>query len=532
MKENAPLPNIDAQQHWALEKPSASGRAGVVCSHHIAASQVGADILSRGGNAMDAAIATSMAISVIEPWMSGIGGGSFLTYYSASDKSVRTVHFGMRSPRNLDVDDFVLKNTGEGGDLFSWPGVEGDINVNGWKSIGVPGHLAGLDHAHKRWATLKWADLLAPSVAMARQGLPVSWPTSLRIATAASELRKDPVAASLFLKDGLPPVGLAGQQMEFLPLVRLSETLQTLADEGVGTFYDGALARSMVSDVQDAGGYLSLEDLSSYKAEECAPLTFERGGKRIHTVDDLTAGPSMKLAFDLMASMSGSKSGSKSGPQAQDVANWARALKSSYETRFETLGDVDDAADPACTTHLSVVDSEGNMVALTQTLLSIFGAKVVLPDSGILMNNGIMWFDPRQGNPNSLGADKRPLCNMAPTIITNADDTPYAALGASGGRRIFPSLLQVISMMIDFDMDIASALHAPRIDVSGTKVSTVDPAFGTDVFDAVNEVLPATVLERSVSPIHYALPSGISLEDGVATGSIEPSAPLGGAVAV
>lgn len=517
----------DLQQHWALEKPSASGRNGVVCSHHVAASQVGADILRKGGNAIDAAIATSMAISVIEPWMSGIGGGSFLTYYSASDKSVRTVHFGMRSPQNLDVSDFVLKNSGEGGDLFSWPGVEGDINVNGWKAIGVPGHLAGLDHAHRRWGTLKWSDLLAPSIGMARQGLPVSWPTSLRIATAAAELRKDPVSASLFLRDGLPPVGVAGQPVEYLPLTRLAATLQTLAEEGVGTFYDGALARSMVGDIQKSGGYLSLEDLSSYKAQERDALTFEHAGKHLHTVDGLTAGPSMKLAFECMGSMSGSGA----GPGPEDVANWAKALKSSYETRFDTMGDVDDTRDPACTTHLSVVDSEGNMVALTQTLLSIFGAKVVLPGSGILMNNGIMWFDPRQGNPNSLAPDKRPLSNMAPTIITNEDGTPFAALGASGGRRIFPSLLQVISMMTDFDMDISAALHAPRIDVSGTSVSSVDSEFGQDIFDAVDEVLPATRLERAISPVHYALPSGVSITEGLATGAIEPSTPLGGAVA-
>lgn len=193
---------------------------------------------------------------------------------------------------------------------------------------------------------------------------------------------------------------------------------------------------------------------------------------------------------------------------------------------------MDDSQDPACTTHLTVVDSEGNMVALTQTLLSIFGAKVVLPQSGILMNNGMMWFDPRPGRPNSLAPDKRPLSNMAPTVITNEDGTPFAALGASGGRRIFPSLLQIISMMIDFDMDISTALHAPRIDVSGTSVSTVDPAFGREVFEAINSVLPATILERAISPIHYALPSGISVEGGVATGSIEPSTPLGGAVAV
>jgi gamma-glutamyltranspeptidase / glutathione hydrolase len=521
------LPKTDRQQFWNLEKPAARGTGGIVSSHHIAASEVGANVLRQGGNAIDAAIATSIAISVLEPWMSGIGGGSYLTHYSASDKKVRTLHFGMKSPKNLNIEDFKLADDGEGGDLFAWPAVKGDTNVSGWKAIGVPGHLAGLDYAHKKWATWKWADLINPSIALAQKGLPITWSTSLRIATGALELRKDPTAASIYLRDGLPPVGVAGRSIEYLPLGALSKTLQTIGEDGVGTFYDGQLGRSIVADIQAGGGYFSHEDLSSYTVDEEDAVTFERGGKTIHTTGGLTAGPSMKCAFENLPEMEGA-----GHPSAKDVAAWAQAIRNSYETRFETMGDLDADRDPSCTTHLTVVDSDGNMVSLTQTLLSIFGAKVMLPSSGVLMNNGIMWFDPRPGRPNSLAPNKRPLSNMAPTVLTNEDGSPFAALGASGGRRIFPALLQIISMMTDFKMNIEEALHAPRIDVSGLTGSTVDPAFEQDVFDAVNSVLPATLLEHAVMPAHYALPSGIGYWEGEAIGCVEPSTPIGAAVAV
>lgn len=525
---------VELQQNWQIRKPVVSSDLGVVVSHHPAASAVGARVLREGGNAIDAAIATSFAITVLEPWMSGIGGGGYMTIYSASDKRVRTIHFGMRSPKSLDPADYVLDESGEGGDLFAWPKVKGDINVNGWKAIGTPGHLAGIDLAHKTFGTKPWDDLIAPSIDLAAKGLPVGWHTTLRITTAMSELKKDPTAESIYLKNGVPPAGLPGLPMPYTDLGALADTLRTIADEGIGTFYDGALARSIADDIAAAGGDLSLEDLRSYKAEEKVPLSFDYGNGVINTVGGQTAGPTLK---DTMSSLT-ELSGDASGPVARDVAAWASALRDAYKKRFETLGDVDDSADPACTTNLVASDSEGNLVVITQTLLSIFGAKVVLPSSGILMNNAMMWFDPRPDRPNSIAPDKRPLSNMAPTIVTHKDGNPWFGLGASGGRRIYPCLMQLMSYRMDFGFNLEEMIHAPRIDVCGSDYVGVNPRFSSEVFQALAEVLPVLRQEQAVYPGGYAIPSAIELEmSGLETarihsmGAADPYSPLSATLA-
>ena len=153
------------------------------------------------------------------------------------------------------------------------------------------------------------------------------------------------------------------------------------------------------------------------------------------------------------------------GADATAYLCYANALQAAYANRLQTLGDVDDTAAPGCTTHITVADKDGNMVALTQTLLSVFGSKVMLPQSGILMNNGIMWFDPRDNKPNSMAPDKRPLSNMCPTLFTTDDGSHYA-LGASGGRRIMPSVMQLLSMVVDHNMPINTAIHLSLIHIS------------------------------------------------------------------
>lgn len=523
---------VERHQTWEISKPAVSSSQGVVTAHHPAAAAIGADVLAKGGNAMDAAIATSFAITVLEPWMSGIGGGGFMTVYSASEKRVRTFHFNMRSPKALDPSEYELDESRIGGDLFAWPSVKGDINVNGWKSIGVPGHLAGIDMAHKRFATMPWADLIAPAIDLAERGLPVSWHTTLRISAAMSQLVADPTAASLYLPNGFPPVPQPGQKMPYLKLGKLAETFRTLARDGVGTFYDGELARSIASDVAKAGGDLSLEDLQSYQPQECDPLSFDYAGMTINTVGGLSAGPSLCDTMGRLAPMTGGAD----GPSPEDVANWALALREAYKTRFETLGDVDDSADPSCTTNLVASDSEGNLVVITQTLLSLFGAKVVLPSSGILMNNGLMWFDPRPGRPNSMAPDKRPLSNMAPTIVTAPDGQPLVGLGASGGRRIYPALMQLMSYMLDFGYDLEKAFHVPRIDVCGGDYVGVNPRFSDDVFTALANVLPVLRQEHVVVPGGYAIPSAIQFSapangQVMSCGVADPFTPLSTAVA-
>jgi gamma-glutamyltranspeptidase/glutathione hydrolase len=170
------------------------------------------------------------------------------------------------------------------------------------------------------------------------------------------------------------------------------------------------------------------------------------------------------------------------------------------------MGEVDDRRDPACTTNLTVADKDGNMVCLTQTLLSIFGSKVVFPGTGILMNNGIMWFDTRPGGPNSLEPGKRPLSNMCPVIVAR-DGKPWFAIGGSGGRRIMPAVFQVATMLALRGMSVDAACHQPRIDVSGEGQCTVDPRLDPSVAEAIAPHMPVIPGEHAIYPHLYACPN-------------------------
>ena len=209
-------------------------------------------------------------------------------------------------------------------------------------------------------------------------------------------------------------------------------------------------------------------------------------------------------------------------------------LRDAFAVRLSTMGDITsegDARDPACTTHFNVVDSEGNMVAHTQTLLSVFGSKVVLPETGILMNNGIMWFDPRPGTPNSLAPNKRALTNMCP-VIAHKDGKAWFAVGASGGRKIFPAVLQLTSFMIDHGLGLDDAFHHPRIDASGGDTVGVDPRMPDSILQKLKAELPVSLTELVVYPTNFACPSSVyQTTDGEHFGIADVMSPWSGAVA-
>ncbi len=196
------------------------------------------------------------------------------------------------------------------------------------------------------------------------------------------------------------------------------------------------------------------------------------------------------------------------------------------------MGEVDDARDPGCTTHLAVVDRAGTMVSLTQTLLSLFGSKVVSPQTGILLNNGIMWFDPRPGRPNSMAPGKRPLANMCPVIATR-HGKPWLALGASGGRRILPAVLQIASMLIDGGLDLETAFHEPRIDVSGEPHVTADRRLPPDVLAALAARFEVHRATPSLHPNLFACPTAVQRDplSGEARAMTDPFQPVAGAAA-
>jgi gamma-glutamyltranspeptidase/glutathione hydrolase len=194
------------------------------------------------------------------------------------------------------------------------------------------------------------------------------------------------------------------------------------------------------------------------------------------------------------------------------------------------MGDHESPQSPGCTTHFSVVDRHGNLCAVTQTLLSIFGSKVTSPSTGILLNNGIMWFDPEPNKPNSLAPGKRCLTNYCPVIGITEDNRQFA-LGASGGRKILGSVMQIASFLMNHDMDLTQAFQQPRIDVSGNGKVIADPTLALDTLAALQTALPTSTARRHVYPYAYACPSGVLRDQGINSGCTEIYAPWADAIA-
>lgn len=492
-------------QNWQVRKPLARSRGGIVAAQNRVAGEAGARILAAGGNAVDAAVATGFTLAAVEPWNSGLGGIGFMLIHSAKEERVTVVDFGPVAPLGLDPADYPLVGGGvTTRDLFTWPSVKDDRNVHGPLSMAVPGHVDGLGLALEKFGTQKFADVMRPAVELAEQGIAADWFLTLKVATMAQELARYPTTRDVWLPGGFPPVTAPGAPLERLKLKGLAGTLKRLAKAGRRDFYEGEIAAAVVKDVKALGGVIGAEDLRRYRARIVEPLATDYHGAQISLAPGLSAGPTLLRALNGLRDVRFQRN----GPHADAFLAYAAVLRESYAERLATLGDTADARNPSTTTHLNVIDRHGNMVALTQTLLSVFGSKVVLPSTGILMNNGIMWFDPRPGTPNYLGPGKRPLTNICPVIVRR-EGKPWFAIGASGGRKIFPAVMQVCSFLIDHGMFLEDAFHHPRIDASGGDAIAVDPCLPAAVRKALAEKFQIQETELVVYPTNYACPSAV-----------------------
>jgi gamma-glutamyltranspeptidase/glutathione hydrolase len=514
-------------QNWQVRKPVAQTRGGIVATQNRIAGEAGAKILAAGGNAVDAAVATGFSLAAVEPWNSGLGGVGFMLVYLAKENRVEVVDFGPISPRGLDPAAYPLTG-GFTSDLFTWPTVKDDRNVHGPNSIAVPGHVDGLGLALEKFGTMKFAEVMQPAIALADKGLPVDWYLTLKAATMAKDLARYPTTRDIWLPGGYPPVTAAGAPLGRLVLKGLASTMRRLAAAGRRDFYEGDVAASIARDIASMGGNLALEDLRNYHARIVKPLETEYRGAQLALAPGLTAGPTMQRALARLAEVK-LRAG---GPHADAFLAYARILREGYAERLSTMGETSDHRDPSTTTHLNVVDRDGNMVALTQTLLSVFGSKVVLPETGILMNNGIMWFDPRPGSPNALAPNKRPLTNMSP-MIARRNGKAWFAIGASGGRKILPAVYQIASFIIDHGMTLENAFHQPRIDASGGETVSVDPRLPRAIRTAIADEFPITETELVVYPTNYACPSAVLRDpnEGTHYGITDVMSPWSGAVA-
>ncbi|TQF81131.1 hypothetical protein FK498_05555 [Elioraea sp. Yellowstone] len=518
---------VHRTQNWTITKPHATGRKGMVVAQARTAAEAGVAMLEAGGSAADAAVATAFALAAVEPWNSGLGGIGFALVHPAGE-AARVVDFGPVSPRRLDPRLFPIVS-GHSEHLFAWPNVQDERNVHGPLSVVIPSAVAGYAELHRRWGRLPLKEVLAPAIALARAGLPADWVTALKLASAARDLRRYAESARLYLPEGLPPAPPYVGPPKRLVLGNLPATLERLAEAGPEDFYRGEIAAAIAADMAEHGGVLDAADLAGCAARLTEPSLSPWRDRVIQGAGGLTAAPTMQRVLDHLA---GARFGRT--PDAAFFAAFAAAMQRAYGERLAGLGDTTGAnprAAEACTTHLTAVDGDGTMVSMTTTLLSSMGSRMVLPRTGILMNNGVFWFDPRPGRPNSIGPAKRPLCNMSPVIVTK-DGRAEIAAGASGGRRILAAVLQMLLFVLEFGMDPVAAAHHPRIDVSGETGVAADPRLPADVLAVLREEFGATEVEHTVMPVNYACPNLIAIApDGTRTGISDVASPWSAAVA-
>jgi gamma-glutamyltranspeptidase/glutathione hydrolase len=507
---------------WIPGKAMVEGKGGMVAAQHEVAARAGASVLVRGGNAMDAAVTAALVLSVVEPSLSGIGGGGFLIW-RAADGTRRALDFSMISPSGIRIQDYPVQD-GKDGHWFDWPSVEENRNLIGVHSICVPGAVAGLSEALSELGSISWAEALQPAIEEAERGLLIDWFAILSLSIDVRNLLTDKASSEVFLRDGhVPAIPHAGPPQR-LPLERKAVTLRRLADAGPSDFYTGLIAKNLIADMAALGGRMTLADLAAYRPRWREPLCKEWRGARILAMPGLSGGPG------LLDALEGIGPGGSSSPDAAYFAGAADAICSAYNRRLNSSGHAAATGiDPGCTTHLSVIDAAGNAVSLTNTLLSRFGSKVTSAQTGILLNNGMMWFDPRPGKPNSIAPGVQPLANMCP-VIAELSDGAILAIGAAGGRQIMPAIAQLLSFRILHGMDIGHAMSHPRLDASGRRV-VLDRRLPDGVLRMIGQTYDVEVVDNMLYPVQFAIPSAAErCPDGSLRGMVHPNHPWSAAV--
>ena len=522
----------NAQQ---IRKPAVASKGGIVAAQSRKAAEIGAGVLSAGGDCIDAVVATTFALGVLEPWMSGLGGGGAMVLYRARENRYEVIDYGMCAPLSLRVEDYPLTGAGTASDLFPWARVKDDRNLHGPGSVAVPGVVAGMEEAHRRHARMPWRELLAPSIALAGDGLAVDWWTTLMIASCTADLRRYTASAAAYLVDGLPPSAPWGIKAGVtLPQDRLKATLFFLAARRRARFLSGGSGTQ--HRFRRAGGRRHAFGRGPRVLPRAwrEPLVIPYRGGTVHATPELTCGPTLAHTLRLLQQK---LQPGRGGPDAAAYAEYALALQSAYRERLTAMGDADgrralgaEHLAPSCTTHFSVVDREGNMAAVTQTLLSTFGSKFVAPQSGVTMNNGVMWFDPTPGGPNSLAPGKRCLTNYTP-VLAEAADGRRLAVGASGGRRILPAVAQILSFVMDYGMDLDAAIHAPRIDASEGAVVIGDVRLPTPVREGLRARFDYEEARVQAVPMKFACPSVVLRDGETNSGATDIAQPWADAVA-
>ncbi len=493
---DAPPPaavHAEVPEAWPFPLDEAPARAlrAMVVSTDAYASEAGLDVLRAGGNAVDAAIATSFALAVVNPEAGNIGGGGFMVIRMANGTTA-ALDYRERAPLAASRDMYL----DEQGNLT-------ESYTVGHLAVGVPGTVAGLWEAHRRFGAIPWSDLLAPAIRLAR-GFEVRVRQAISLTMAEESLRLYPATAAVFLPDGASAfVGSVFRQPD------LGRTLERIQQEGRDGFYQGEVADMIVAEMERGGGIITYEDLSRYEAAWRTPIEFQY---RDHTVVSMPPSSSGGATLAAMSAiLEGYDLAGAGWHSPLHVHLLAEAWKRAYADRNAYLADPDfvrmpldrmisreygaerrsgislQRATPSLevrhglgvpsreenTTHLSVVDEQGNAVALTTTLNSFFGSKVTVAGAGFLLNNEMDDFAARPGFPNQYGLvqgennavepGKRMLSAMTPSIVVDPWGALLMVVGTPGGATIITNVFQQISNVVDFGMGVREAVNAPRV---------------------------------------------------------------------
>jgi gamma-glutamyltranspeptidase/glutathione hydrolase len=466
---------------------------GMVVSAHRLASEVGVRILEAGGNAVDAAVGVGYALAVVDPCCGNIGGGGLMTVHLADSRET-FINFRETAPAAAAAGMYLDAK----GDLVT------DLSRHGYLAAGVPGTVMGLDHAATKYGRLPRAQLIAPAVALARDGFVLSRADTDILGARADRFAKDPGAAAIFLR----PDGSHFEPGDRLVQHDLAATLELISEQGPAAFYKGPIAAAVAKASRENGGVLAAEDFAAYTVTEAAPLGCSYRGYHIVSAPPPSSGGATMC--EILNILEGYEVGASGFRSARSVHLMVEAMRRGYRDRNAYLGDPEFVANPVErllskdyaaslraeiargdaeragpegapgekpeTTHYSVADGEGNAVAVTYTINGYFGAGVVAPGTGFFLNNEMDDFTVKpgapnlyglvQGEPNAIAPGKRPLSSMAPTLVER-DGQVVLVLGSPGGSRIITTVLETIMNIIDHGMGAQEAVDAPRLHHQG-----------------------------------------------------------------
>lgn len=468
------------------------GERGMVVTAHKEASRVGQEILLSGGNAIDAAVGVGYALAVVHPCCGNIGGGGFMVIQPADGEAV-FLNFRETAPLAASAAMY-LDDSGE---------VKTKLSTQGYLAVGVPGTVAGLDRALSEYGTMNRQQVMAGAIRLAREGFSLSPGDVERLQRQTKVFSQQETVAAIFL-DG----GEAFQVGERLVQEELAETLSAIARSGASAFYQGRIAQAIVQASQENGGILTLEDFTGYRVRQDTPLRCEYRGYEVVTAPPPGGGVTVCQMLNVLEGYPLREWGWGS---VESLHSFLSAALFAYRDRNQVLGDPDfveipikrllsqeyaaqireqigeralnpqglqmqDMPQGTHTTHYSIVDQFGNAVAVTYTINSLFGAKVMAKDTGFFLNNQMNDFTVKlgegnqfglvQGEANQIEPGKQPLSSMSPTIVKK-DDQVVLVTGSPGGATIPTTVVQVITNWIDYELDIAEAVNAPRVHYQG-----------------------------------------------------------------